>query len=76
VRELKDRDYNPNLPLQTKYGAAQALRVGKTSVDDFIADGLLEAVHLKNDEGGKPSIARVTTESILRLIESRRRPVA
>jgi hypothetical protein len=72
VRALKDREFDPNLPLQTKEGTQQALRVGKTTVDDFIAEGLLEVVDLKISHG-ESRIARITTDSIMRLIESRRR---
>jgi hypothetical protein len=75
MRALGDREFDPKLPLQTKDGARQALRVGKTTVDDFIAGGLLDTVVLK-DSQGVPRITRVTTESIMRLIENRRRPLA
>jgi hypothetical protein len=73
VRALKAREFDPRLPLQTKFGAQQALRVGKTTVDDLIDQGLLVAVDLKNSRDGGSSIARVTTESIMGLIESRQR---
>jgi hypothetical protein len=75
MRALRDREFDPNLPLQTKAGTQQALRVGKSTVDDFISEGLLDVIVLKDSQGA-PRITRVTTESIMRLIENRRRPLA
>jgi hypothetical protein len=67
MKALKDRSFDPAALLQTKDGVRQALRVGKTAVDVLIAQGLLDVVEVN-------ASVRVTTASIFRLIEQRRRP--
>jgi hypothetical protein len=71
VRPLADTDFDPERPLQTKRGAAQALRCGHNRVEELIRDGLLETVKLDR-------ITRVTTRSILTIATQgirRRSPV-
>jgi hypothetical protein len=63
MRPLKDWQFDPKMPLQTKRGAAQALRVGQDKVDELIEGGHLE---LGSDSLGD-RIKRVTTKSILKL---------
>jgi hypothetical protein len=61
VRPISDPDYNPNLPLQTRKGAKQALHVSHNKVDQLIRDGKLETVK------GLGRITKITTRSILKL---------
>ena len=69
MRPLADQDFDPNKPVQTKKGAAQALRCGHNKVDQLIRNGLLDTVDIDR-------IRRITTASILRVASgdaSRRR---
>jgi len=61
VRPLADSDFDPNKPVQTKKGTAQALRCGHNKVDDLIRAGLLDKVDIDD------RITRITTSSILKL---------
>ena len=61
MRPLADHSYNPNLPLQTKQGARQALRCGHNKINELIKSGRLEIV---KDLG---RVTRITTGSILKL---------
>jgi hypothetical protein len=60
MRALADWQFDATRPLQTKRGAAQALRCGEDKVDALIESGALKVVYV-----GKS--ARVTTESILEI---------
>ena len=66
MRPLADPDFNPALPLQTLLGTRQALRVGKTKVLDLVGSRQLDVVDIDGS-------TRITTESINRLINERRR---
>jgi hypothetical protein len=61
MNPLKDFEYNPALPLQTKRGAQQALRCGHNKVDQLIDAGVLNVVYLDD------RIPKITTESIERV---------
>jgi hypothetical protein len=61
VRPVSNPDYDPNLPLQTRKGAKQALRVSHNRVDELIKQGKLETVK------GLGRVTRITTKSILRI---------
>ena len=63
MRPLANQDFNPLLPLQTKPGAAQALRCGVNNVDKLIKKRVLKTVELPDDEADRR--VRITTESIL-----------
>jgi hypothetical protein len=60
VRPLANQKFDPNLPLQTKAGAAEALRVGHNRVDELLRKRILKTAKLKLDRR-----VRITTESIL-----------
>lgn len=66
MRSLIDWDFDPRLPLQTVKGAQRALRVGHTLLFKLIKAGKLDAVDLNG-------ATRVTTRSILRLIDQHQR---
>jgi hypothetical protein len=61
VRPIANPDFDPALPLQTRKGAKQALRVSHNKIDELIRDGKLEVVE------GLGRITRITTKSILKL---------
>ena len=63
LRPLANQDFDPKLPLQTKKGAKQALRVGMNSVEEFIRLGLLETIEIDRR-------TRIKTKSIMRLAEN------
>ena len=70
MRPLADPDFNPALPLQTRRGTKQALRVGDTKVSEMIRNGELDVVDFDG-------AVRVTTASIFRKIEqSKRKQIA
>jgi hypothetical protein len=58
VRPLAKQKYNPDCPLQTKLGAAEALRCGHNRVDELLRRGLLKTTTIDRR-------VRITTESIL-----------
>jgi excisionase family DNA binding protein len=60
VKHLANPDYDPAVPLQTKRGAKQALRIGHNGVEDMIRQGRLKAVKFGRS-------VRITTESILQV---------
>jgi hypothetical protein len=60
MHALGDAEFDPALPLQTKRGTAQALRIGHNLVDDLIKARVLEVVYIGR-------IPKVTTASILRV---------
>jgi hypothetical protein len=60
MRALADWKFDSSRPLQTKRGAAQALRCGEDKVDDLIERDLLKTVTIGRS-------VRVTTRSILQL---------
>jgi hypothetical protein len=60
VQKMANPDYDPNLPLQTRRGAKQALRCSHNKIDQLIRDGVLETVD------GLGRITKITTSSILR----------
>jgi hypothetical protein len=66
VRALADSDFDSKRPLQTKRGAAQALRCGHNKIDELIDRGALKTVEIDR-------IVRVTTESILAVASGERR---
>ena len=66
MRPLSDRNFRPELPLQTIDGTKQGLRVGRTTTFELIKARELDVVDLNG-------ATRVTTQSIFRLIERRRR---
>jgi hypothetical protein len=61
MRPIADPDFDPKRPLQTRKGAAQALRVSHNKVDELIRSGALKTV----ENLGR--ITRITTESILKV---------
>lgn len=63
MRALADWQFNPNRPLQTKRGTAQALRCGLDKVEDLIKAKRVKVVPF----GGSQ---RITTQSILELAET------
>jgi hypothetical protein len=65
VRPLADPDFDPKRPLQTKRGAAQALRCGHNKIDELIDRGLLKTVDIDRR-------TRITTDSILALAAGER----
>lgn len=60
MRPIADPNFDPKLPLQTRKGAAQALRVSHNRIDQLIRDGVLETAD------GLGRITKITTASILR----------
>ena len=64
MRPLANQDFNPNLPLQTRKGAKQALRCGHNKVDELIKKGKLKTVNIDR-------LVRITTESILEVAAGR-----
>ena len=62
MRPLADQGFDPKLPLQTKKGAKQALRVGMNSVEELIKLGLLETVEINRR-------THIKTKSILKIAE-------
>jgi hypothetical protein len=60
VTPLRDRNFDPTKPFQTREGVRQALRVGHNRVAQLIADGSLKTVRFGRS-------VRVTTESIMAL---------
>jgi hypothetical protein len=60
VNPLSNPDYDPTVPLQTKRGAKQALRIGHNGVEGLIKNGRLQAVKIGRS-------VRITTESILQV---------
>jgi hypothetical protein len=63
MRALSNPDFDPSLPLQTKRGAAQALRCGHNTIDALIKKGVLKAVTLDR-------ITKVTTHSIQAIVQT------
>jgi hypothetical protein len=61
MRPLADSDYDATKPLQTKKGAAQALRVSHNKIDQLIRDGVLKTAP---DLG---RVVKITTASILKI---------
>ena len=61
MRQLANHNFDPTLPLQTKKGAAQALRCGHNKVDELIEAGKLETVE------GLGRVTKITTPSILKV---------
>jgi hypothetical protein len=62
MRALANSDFDPSLPLQTKKGAAQALRCGHNTVDALIRRRVLKVVYIDR-------IAKITTSSIQALVQ-------
>jgi hypothetical protein len=62
LRPLANQDFDPKLPLQTKKGAKQALRVGMNAVEDLIRLRLLETVEINRR-------THIKTKSIMKLAE-------
>jgi hypothetical protein len=62
IRALSKPDFDLRMPLQTKLGAAQALRCGLGMVDDLIEAGKLRCIYIGR-------LPKVTTRSILALVE-------
>lgn len=58
MRPLANQSFNPNLPLQTKAGAAEALRCGHNRVDELLRRKLLKTTTIDRR-------VRITTELIL-----------
>jgi hypothetical protein len=54
LQKLQDRGFDPNAPVQTVKGAAQALRRGRTHIQDLINAGELQ----------RAGPGRITTESL------------
>ncbi len=61
MQRISNPDYDPNKPVQTRKGAAQALRVSHNKIDELIRSGALKTVD------GLGRITRITTESILKV---------
>jgi hypothetical protein len=61
VRPLSNQHFNPNLPVQTKLGAAEALRCGHNRVEDLLRRKVLKTVNIDRR-------TRITTESILAIV--------
>jgi hypothetical protein len=61
MRALAKPEFNPNLPLQTIPGTAEALRCAHSTVHELANRGELE----------RAGPGRITTESILNLIRRR-----
>ena len=59
MNPLRNFEFDPTLPLQTKRGAQQALRSGHNTIDDLIRAGLLEVIYIGR-------IPKITTDSIMR----------
>jgi hypothetical protein len=60
VKPLANPDFDASLPLQTRKGARQALRIGHNKVDELIKLGKLKTVKFGR-------IVHVTTDSILKV---------
>jgi hypothetical protein len=60
VKPLANHNFDASLPLQTRKGAKQALRVGHNKVDELIRLGKLKTVRFGR-------IVHVTTESIQKI---------
>jgi hypothetical protein len=69
MRALKDWEFDPAKPVQTRRGAAQALRCGADKVDGLIEAGVLKTVDLDR-------IRRITTASIMAIVNGERAEVA
>ena len=63
MNPLRNFEFDPTLPLQTKRGAQQALRSGHNTIDDLIRAGLLEVIYIGR-------IPKITTDSIMRVAAS------
>jgi hypothetical protein len=68
MRPIADPNFDPNKPVQTRRGAAQALRVSHNKIDELIRSGALKTVD------GLGRITRITTASILAVASGRESP--
>ena len=48
MRPIANPEFDPNLPVQTRKGAAQALRVSHNRIDQLIRDGVLVAAWIRD----------------------------
>ena len=61
MKPMANPHFDPTLPVQTKQGASQALRVSHNRIDALIRAGALKTVP------GLGRIVKITTASILRV---------